>query len=454
MTVFEISRDLARGRTTSRELVEQALERIADPAGEGAATFTVTYAQSARAAADRSDRLRKRGRVPSPLAGIPVSVKDLYDVAGEITTAGSAVLAGAAPAREDAVAVSRLRAAGAIVFGKTNMPEFAFGGVGFNRIFGDPRNAWDRASGRIAGGSSTGAAISVTDGMAVVGIGSDTGGSIRIPAALNGIVGFKPTKYRVPATGCFPFAPSFDSVGPLANSVTCCALTDAVLAGTNPAPPRALRAASLVLLLPTNLVLDGLDGGVAAAFGSALRRLRRRGVAIERRHVAALDLYASIQARYPGWLAVPEAFAVHRDLIDAFADRYDPAILARIEMGRGVSAADYIHGMSLRREFIAAFDADARRYDAVVMPAIPVIAPRIDETKKAAGDGTPRGLLHRLLIRNPILANYLDGCSVTIPCNRAGAAPVGLMLIGGHGEDARLLRIAKTVEMVLAVHPG
>ena len=203
MTVLEISRDLARGRITSRELLERALERIADPAGEGAATFISTNAKSARAAADRSDKARKRGIVPSPLAGIPVSVKDLIDVAGEITTAGSAVFADAPPAREDSTVVGRLRAAGAIVVGKTNLTEFAFGGEGFNAVFGDPRNAWDRATGRIAGGSSTGAAISVTDGMATVAIGSDTGGSIRIPAALNGITGFKPTKYRVPVTVLF-----------------------------------------------------------------------------------------------------------------------------------------------------------------------------------------------------------------------------------------------------------
>ncbi len=453
MTVLEISRDLERGRVTSRRLVEQLLERIADPRGEGAATFIAVHAASARAAADRSDRLRRRGIVRSPLTGIPVSIKDLFDEAGTVTRAGSAVLAGAAAARSDAVAVARLRAAGAIVVGRTNMSEFAFGAEGFNRVYGDPRNVWDRGAGRIAGGSSSGAAISVTDEMAVVGIGSDTGGSIRIPAALNGIVGFKPTAYRVPTAGCFPLAPSMDSVGPLARSVTCCALTDAVLSGTKAAPPRALRAAAISLLVPTNLVLDGLDAEVDAAFRAALRRLRRLGVAVERRSLPALDFYASIQRRYPGWIAVPEAFAVHRDRISSSADRYDPTILRRIESGRAFSAADYIHGMSLRAELCTAFAEQTQRYDAVAMPTVPVLAPRIDQARQIL-DATPRGRLHLALIRNPILANYLDGCALSIPCNRPGDGPVGLMLVGKHGRDAHLLRVGKTLEQLLAVHPG
>ena len=225
-------------------------------------------------------------------------------------------------------------------------------------------------------------------------------------------------------------------------------MTDAVLAGLPPVAPRSLRAASVSLLLPANFVLDELDAEVDAAFGSGLRRLRKLGVHIERRRVAALDFYRTIQARYPGWIAVPEAYAVHRDLIAAHADRYDASILRRIEMGRPVSAADYIHGMTLRREFIAAFDEDAQRYDAVIMPALPIVAPRMDETK-AIVDAAPRTRLHLMLIRNPVLANYLDGCAITIPCNRPGAAPVGLMLFGRHGDDARLLRIARTLETLL-----
>ena len=258
-TIEHLSHELAAGRTTAVALAEAALARARDPAGEGARVFTALGTERALAAARASDLLRAAGVVRSPLEGIPVSIKDLFDVAGEVTTAGSAVLRGAAPAARNAPVVERLIAAGAVIVGRTNMTEFAFSGLGLNPHHGTPANPWDRATRRIPGGSSSGAAVSVTDGMAAVAIGSDTGGSVRIPAALCGLAGFKPTQRRVPTEGALPLSTSLDSIGPLAASVRCCALTDAILAGQPPVPPpaRALRDARLAV--PETVVLDGLE---------------------------------------------------------------------------------------------------------------------------------------------------------------------------------------------------
>src|SRR5215469_9067384 len=234
-TLRDLAAELAAGRTTSRALTEAALARIADPGGEGRRSFTRVYETAALATADAQDRLRGAGILLSPLAGLPVSVKDLFDVAGEATTAGSVALKDAPPAVADAPIVRRLRAAGAVIVGKTNMTEFAYSGVGINPHYGTPGNPYDRA--RVPGGSSSGAAVSVVDGCAAVAIGTDTGGSVRIPAALCGLVGFKPTQRRVPRDGAVPLSTTLDSIGPLARSVEDCAIVDAILAGEEPVVP-------------------------------------------------------------------------------------------------------------------------------------------------------------------------------------------------------------------------
>src|SRR6185312_9655690 len=277
-TVASLAAALASGKTTSRELVEAALDRIADPAGEGRRCFLRVYAENARAAADAQDRLRNAGYVASPLAGLPVSIKDLFDVAGERTLAGSRALDDAPPAAADAPVVARLRAAGAVLIGRTNMTEFAFSGVGINPHYGTPGNPYDRKL--IPGGSSSGAAVSVSDGGAVVTIGTDSGGSVRIPAALCGIVGFKPTQNRIPRDGVTPLSTTLDSIGPLANSVACCAVADAVMAGEPPIAPPPIPAAGLRLGVPQSYVLDDLAAEVANAFADACSMLSRVGARI------------------------------------------------------------------------------------------------------------------------------------------------------------------------------
>ena len=256
-TLPVLAANLAAGRTTSRTLIEEALARIADPAGEGRRTFVKVYADAARVAAEAQDRLRAAGYVASPLAGLPVSIKDLFDVAGEVTLAGSRALDDAPPATADAPIVARLKAAGAVIIGRTNMTEFAFSGVGINPHYGTPGNPRDRSL--IPGGSSAGAPVSVADRMAAVAIGTDTGGSVRIPAALCGLVGFKPTQYRVPRDGATPLSTTLDSIGSIGVSVACCALTDAVMAGEPPEVPPAVPPDVLRFGVPKTVMFDDLE---------------------------------------------------------------------------------------------------------------------------------------------------------------------------------------------------
>ena len=268
---------ISRRRTTARKLVEECLARIADPAGEGKRTFIHVDKDAALAAADAMDHLRKANAAPSPYAGIPVSIKDLFDIKGQVTRAGSRALEDSAPAEADAPVVARLRRAGFIVIGRTNMTEFAYSGIGINPHYGTPKSAWNRSVGHVPGGSSSGAAVSIADRMAYGALGTDTGGSCRIPAAYNGIVGYKPTQRRVPLDGGVPLSFSLDSFGPLARSVDCCAVLDAVLAdeAVQPLQPRAVKG--MRLAVPTTIALDDLDADVAKTFERALETLSRQG---------------------------------------------------------------------------------------------------------------------------------------------------------------------------------
>src|SRR5438445_6880902 len=281
-TLASLAADLDTGRTTARKLVEDCLARIADPAGEGARTFIHVDKDAAIEAAEAMDRLRKANAAPSCFAGIPISIKDLFDVRGQVTRAGSRALEDSAPAEADAPVVARLRRAGFIVIGRTNMTEFAYSGIGINPHYGTPKSTWNRSVGHVPGGSSSGAAVSVADGMAHGALGTDTGGSCRIPAAFNGIVGFKPTQRRVPLEGGVPLSFSLDSFGPLARSVGCCAVLDAVLADEQVAPlkPRPVKGARFAV--PTTVALDDLDPHVARSFEKTLEILSRQGAAIER----------------------------------------------------------------------------------------------------------------------------------------------------------------------------
>ena len=435
---------LREGRTTSSALIEQALDRLGDSSGEGQRTFVKVYADRARAAARASDLLRSAGLSRSALEGLPISIKDLFDVAGETTLAGSVVRQGAPAATEDAQVVRRLQAAGAIVIGRTNMTEFAYSGMGLNPHYGTPLNPWDRVTGRIPGGSSSGAAVSVADGMAVAGIGSDTGGSVRIPAALCGLTGFKPTARRVSMRGVLPLSTYLDSVGPIAPTVACCAALDSVLSGESADLPRSLPLRGLRLLAPTTVVRDDMDASVADAFGRALSALSAAGALVQEAPLPAFSRLAGINAK--GGFTAAEAWAWHRETIERAADRYDPRVVSRILRGKELSAADLLDLLHARTAWIAEVEAAVSGFDALILPTVPLVAPSVDELA-ASDEAYFRA--NGLMLRNPTLINFLDGCALSLPCHEPGSAPVGLMIAGAAMSDRRILAIGRAVETCL-----
>jgi len=442
-TLAKLSYALADRSVTSRELVDQALARIDDPDGEGARAFVVVNAVEARQQAETIDRARAAGKELRPLAGIPISVKDLFDVKGQITRAGSTVLANNAPATQDATVIARLRAAGLIVIGRTNMTEFAYSGLGLNPHYGTPLSPFERTVGRIPGGSSSGAAVSVADGMAAAGIGTDTGGSCRIPAAFCGIVGYKPTARRVDLTGAYPLSSSLDSIGPLARSVDCCARLDAIMAGEPATNSVAVDTRKLTFGVLKNYVTEDLDGAVSAAFEDALRQLSAHRVKLIDITIPELDELPALNAR--GGIVAAEAYAVHRRMLGERADGYDPRVSVRIQKGNEQLPDEYAELLTARSRIINAAEAVTTQFDAVVMPTTPMVAPRLD----VFADESEYGRLNLLALRNPTVGNFLDRCAISLPIGDVGTAPVGLMLMAETMADQSLLAIAGQVENVV-----
>ena len=443
-TLAGLARDLESGATTSRRLVEDCLARIADSSGEGPRTFLEVHAEPARAAAEYYDRLGEYGTTLTPWAGIPVSIKDLFDMAGDITTAGSTILRGQPPAREDCPAVARVRAAGFIPIGRTNMTEFAYSGLGLNPHYGTPLSPFERQRGRAPGGSSSGAAVSITEEMAYGALGTDTGGSCRIPAAFCGIVGFKPTAHRVPVSGVFPLSRTLDSVGPLAASVGCCAALDAVLAGEPLPTLQSVGLRGLRFAVPTHYVLNALEPHVARSFERVLRALRSAGAEIAEIPLAELDELPGIH--HDGGFAGAEAYALHRERLSTQKERFDRRVAMRILIGREQSAADYLDLIHARADMQRRVDGQLVEFEAVIMPTTPIIAPLIQDLETDEAYVRINGQA----LRNTAIANFLDRCAISIPCHEHGTAPVGLMLMGSHDGDRRLLEVAAAVEALLS----
>jgi len=444
-TLAQLADDLAAGRTSARKLVEECLAKIIDPEGEGRRAFIHVDREAAIEAADAMDHLRKAQAAPSPFAGIPVSIKDLFDIKGQVTRAGSRALEDSAPAVVDAPVVARLRRAGFIVIGRTNMTEFAYSGIGINPHYGTPKGAWNRKEGHVPGGSSSGAAVSIVDRMAFGALGTDTGGSCRIPAAYNGIVGYKPTQRRVPLDGGVPLAFSLDSFGPLANSPACCAVLDAVLAAEPigalmPRPIKGMR-----LAVPTTVVLDDLDDAVAKTFDRALERLSRQGALIERIEVPEFLDVGVMNTK--GGFAAAESYAWHRYLIVSHGDVYDPRVRTRILRGEAISAADYIDLLNARRSLIARMEKRLAPYDALVMPTTANTPPRIADL----ADDKAFAVANLRSLRNCTLINMFDGCAITLPVHREGEVPVGLMLASSGGSDRRIFELAAGIEGAIRV---
>jgi aspartyl-tRNA(Asn)/glutamyl-tRNA(Gln) amidotransferase subunit A len=444
-TLAALADDLENGRTSARKIVEACLARIADTSGEGARAFIHVDAEAAIEAAEAMDRLREIKAAPSPYAGIPVSIKDLFDIRGQVTRAGSRALEDSAPAEADAPVVARLRRAGFVVIGRTNMTEFAYSGIGINPHYGTPKSVWQRSVGHVPGGSSSGAAVSVADRMAHGALGTDTGGSCRIPAAYNGIVGFKPTQRRVPLDGGVPLSFTLDSFGPLARTAQCCAVLDAVLADEPivPLQPRPIKG--MRLAVPTTVALDELDEEVARTFERALETLSRQGALIERIAVPEFLDVAAMNAK--GGFTAPESYAWHRYLIVSHGDVYDPRVHMRILRGEAISAADYIDLLQARRSLIARATARLAPYDALVLPTTANTPPRIADL----ADDKAFTKANLLSLRNCALINMIDGCAISLPCHREGEVPVGLMLAASGGADRRIFELAAGMEAVIRV---
>jgi len=429
-------------KASARDRLEQALARIADPAGEGKRACLTVYADAARASADAADVRAKQGKPLGPLDGAIVSIKDLYDVAGEVTRAGSRVLADEGlVAVADAPVVKRLRAAGAVIVAKTNMSEFAFSGVGANPHFGTPGNPFDRA--RVPGGSTSGGAVAVADGMCEIAIGTDTGGSTRIPAALCGLVGWKPSKQRVPTDGAFPLSFTLDSIGPMAKTVADCAAADAVMAGEAAPRIETVPLAGLRLGIWQGMPFDGIDPTVTAAWTSALRRLGQAGVKLSDETISLVDDMVQVNAK--GGFAPTEAYAIHRERLKNRGETVDPFIRVRIERGGTVLAADYIEMGETRRRLVQAMDARIAPLDAVVLPTTPIVAPKIAEVAKSDEFGRKNALL----LRNTNPVNFFDLCAISLPLPLQDGLSTGLMLVGRNGRDRRLFDIAAAVEQCL-----
>ena len=443
MILSDIASRLASGSLSARDHVESCLAAI--DCEDGARAFITVNADTARKQANRIDKLRSAGAPLPPFAGVTLSVKDLFDIAGEITTAGSRVLADAKPADRDATVLARLRAAGFIVIGRTNMTEFAYSGLGMNPHYGNPRSPFgrDQGGGRVAGGSSSGSAVSICDDMAAATIGTDTGGSTRAPAAFCGITGMKPTTTRMPTRGVYPLSSSFDAAGPMAASVACCAILDDLMTGGEGHAETPFPASGLRLAVPRGYLFDDLDPEVAAAFDAAVDRLSAAGANVTD---IRIDILEDLRpANLPKSIVSAEAYEVHRAMMADRRDGYDPYVAARLAGGADISAADYIAMTRERAATCAAVQAVTRPYDALLLPTTPAIPLPLDGME---GIETLMKASARIL-RNTALSNYLDRPAITMPCHTPAAAPVGLSLMGSRGHDRRLLAIAAGVEPVV-----
>lgn len=442
-TLEYFSEQLAQGRVSAAALVEQTLQTIHDPGGQGRVTFTRVFDERALQDAAQSDARRKAGQSASRIDGIPISVKDLFDLQGYTTMAGSRVLADRPVAQRDAVIVKRLRDAGAIIVGTTNMTEFAYSGLGLNPHHGTPLSPWDRQTQRIAGGSSSGAAASVADHMAVGAIGTDTGGSVRIPAAFCALVGYKPTASRIDMTGTLPLSLSLDSIGPLANSVTSCMWLADVMAQA-PLPAVAKPLSQTRFCVPQSLVFDEVEPIVRERFDVACEALREAGAKITPIDLPQLLELSSINAA--GGFTAAQAWQWHKDLLAEQADLYDRRVSVRIARGQSLDANYVAQLQATRQAWIARVLAEIGPFDAMLMPTVPVVPPALAPLEL---DDDLYARSNLLILRNPSIINFLDGCAVTLPCHARDQAPVGLMLAAGPNQDEQLLAAALACEQAL-----
>ena len=447
--IKDLTAQLELGTLTARRLLDDCLVAIDKQDGEGTRAFLKVYHDRARAQANDVDKARKEGWSLPTFAGIPLSIKDLFDEEGIVTRAGSKVLNEAAPANKDATVLTRLKAAGFIVIGRTNMTEFAFSGIGTNAHYGDPRSPFERDKddihkGRVAGGSSSGSAVSISDHMAAASIGSDTGGSTRTPAAFCGIVGFKPTTTRIPSEGVYPLSQSFDAAGPMANSVSCCAILDSLMAGGPGDDESHSIVKGLRLAIPKGYLFEDLDPHVAHSFDCAIDMLAAAGAEIADVTFAAIENLRP--SNNPKSIVAAEAYQVHKTRLESeMSSSYDPFVAHRLQSGKNILASEYIEMFETRKQVWAEVQAKFRGFDALVLPTAPILPPKLSSLANIES----KILQSAKSLRNTSVFNYLDRPTISIPCHEPGTGPVGLSLVGSHQHDRRLLAIAKACEAAM-----
>lgn len=426
---------------SARQKLDAILKRLEDRKATEA-VYVKIYPDTARAEADAADQRAARGESLGPLDGKIVSIKDLFDVAGEPTLAGSIIQKAAEPASKDAVIVERLRKAGAIIIGKTHMTEFAFTATGLNPHYPVPGNAYDARL--VAGGSSSGAAISAGEGTCDIAIGSDTGGSVRIPAALNGVVGFKPTHGRVSLEGAFPLSPTLNSVGPLAKSVAACADADAIMAGEVPQPLDNVDLAGLKVGIAHGLVLQDMEEDVALAYRSVLHKLEVAGAVFEE---CSFDTLVAALRTGPnnGSLTGIEAAHIHREWLNDHSMPVDERVSVPLRERLKIADADYQALLAFRGELVKQADAMMAAFDMVLMPTTPIKAVPIAQVDE---DVSEYDRVETLYLRNTQIMNQFALTALSIPMPMP-ERPAGLMLVGRNGSDRKILAIGSAVEALL-----
>ena len=437
---------LERGECSAEGLARAMLARITAPGSEGSTAYLHVDSEGALAAARTADHARKIGTA-GPLAGVPVAIKDLFDIEGQVTRAGSQVLRNAKPASHDAAAVARLRNAGAVILGRSHMNEFAYSALGTNPHVPQPRAPWQRdvdgGRGRAPGGSTSGGAVAVADLLCLGALGSDTGGSTRIPAAFCGMTGWRPSQGRIDGTGAFPLAPRFDTPGLIARSAADCRLFDGVLAGVVDASDKP-DPGHLRLAIAEGTPFADLDPVVSRAIEQAVVAIATAGAHVVK--FPRFDWEEPAAALRSGQVTAVEALVSHGALLDRAAE-YDPRVIARMRLGESIAATDYVKAVRRIAAACRAFDAMSDNIDAVLMPTVAILPPRLAEV-----DDDATFFAHNALaLRNTLIASILDLPAVSLPVWSAGGEPVGLMLVGRRGSDERLLAIAETIEDIL--HP-
>ena len=444
-SVHDLGRQLAAGKLDPVDLTETYLERIANHPDQ--AVFIEVMAERARAEAQASRKRHKEDRPAGPLDGVPIAWKDLFDVAGSRTTCGAEVHRARAPATADAPVVAACADAGMICLGKVNLTEFAFSGLGLNPHYGTPRNPHSKDAPRIPGGSSSGSAVAVASDLAPIAVGSDTGGSVRIPAALNGLVGYKSSEGHIDKSGVQALSLTLDTVGPLGRSVADCALLERVMRREHNVTPRPAGLSDCKLLVPENLVFEGADDAVVTNFERALSRLSSQGIKIERRKLGVLDDMLDISARH-GTLVTAEAYYVHHDLMEGpERERIDARVVARIEMGKKMGAYDIIAIREGRARLIRALAADMEGPTFMAIPSVAVTAPEIAPLE---ADEEVFHKTNLTVLRNTMIGNFLNLCGFTMPSGTdSNGLPTGILFSATGGEDERLICYAQSLETAL-----